>query len=206
MTLQDETRATATTKGRAPPRKRELRAPPGGKGEASIAPLHKDHRHLERPPFECIALVLQGGGALGAFQAGVYQALAEANLHPDWVAGISIGAINSALIAGNPPEQRVDKLRAFWREVTANPILDWAAGLEALAPRGDFARGLFNQLSAGSALVNGAASFFQLRQPPAWLHPHGALEATSVYETGHLKSTLERLVDFDRINHGQMRF
>ena len=71
-----------------------------------------------RPPFECIALVLQGGGALGAYQAGVYEALAEAGLHPDWVAGISIGAINSAIIAGNPPEARVDKLRQFWEHVT----------------------------------------------------------------------------------------
>src|SRR5579872_6486267 len=121
----------------------------------------KTYNGNKRPPFECIALLLQGGGALGSYQAGVYEALAEANLHPDWVAGISIGAINSALIAGNPPEQRVDKLRKFWREVTANPLLDWALGLEALAPRGDFARSLFNQLSAGSALLHGAANFFR---------------------------------------------
>ena len=71
-----------------------------------------------RPAFERIALLLQGGGALGAYQAGVYQALAESDLHPDWVAGISIGAINSALIAGNPPEKRVERLRAFWETVT----------------------------------------------------------------------------------------
>src|SRR5258706_10867834 len=61
-----------------------------------------------RPPFECIALLLQGGGALGAYQAGVYEALTEADLHPDWIAGISIGAVNGALIAGNAPEARVD--------------------------------------------------------------------------------------------------
>jgi hypothetical protein len=67
-----------------------------------------------RPPFECIALLLQGGGALGAYQAGVFEALAEADLHPDWIAGISIGAINGALIAGNAAETRVDKLRTFW--------------------------------------------------------------------------------------------
>ena len=166
----------------------------------------KHHRPGGRPPFECIALLLQGGGALGSYQAGVYEALAEADLHPDWVAGISIGAINSALIAGNPPEQRVDKLRAFWHEITANPLLDWAAATETLMPRGDFARSLFNQLSAGAALVNGAANFFQLRQPAAWLQPNGAPEATSFYETKPLKSTLERLVDFDRINAGAMRF
>jgi NTE family protein len=71
--------------------------------------LRKTHTTTERPPFERIALILQGGGALGAYQADVYQALAEANLHPDWVAGISIGAVNSALIAGNPPEKRVER-------------------------------------------------------------------------------------------------
>src|SRR5450631_4413029 len=74
----------------------------------------KSHRLSSRPPFECIALLLQGGGALGSYQAGVYEALAEAGLHPDWVAGISIGAINSAIIAGNPPAERVAKLREFW--------------------------------------------------------------------------------------------
>jgi NTE family protein len=166
----------------------------------------KHHRPSRRPPFECIALLLQGGGALGSYQAGVYEALAEADLHPDWVAGISIGAINSALIAGNAREHRVEKLRAFWQEITANPLLDWALGIDALTPRGDVARSLFNQLSAASALVSGAASFFQLRQPAPWLHPAGALEATSFYETKQLKSTLERLVDFDRINAGTTRF
>src|SRR6202795_3767768 len=100
--------------------------------------VHLDDRHISstqrrlngRPPFECIALLLQGGGALGSYQAGVYEALAEANLHPDWVAGISIGAINSALIAGNAPSERVAKLRRFWEEVTANPLLDWAAAFD----------------------------------------------------------------------------
>ena len=71
-----------------------------------------------RPPFDCIALLLQGGGALGAYQGGVYEALAEANIHPDWIAGISIGAINAAIIAGNPPNSRVDRLREFWTQVT----------------------------------------------------------------------------------------
>src|ERR1700678_134834 len=79
-----------------------------------------------RPPFDCIALLIQGGGALGAYQAGVYEALTEANLHPDWIAGISIGAINGALIAGNAPEARVDRLRTFWERVTTNPFCDWS--------------------------------------------------------------------------------
>ena len=77
-----------------------------------------------RPPFECIALVLQGGGALGAYQAGVYQALDEADLDPDWISGISIGAFNSAIIAGNPHGARVQKLREFWESIT-QPYLDW---------------------------------------------------------------------------------
>jgi NTE family protein len=166
----------------------------------------KHHRLSGRPPFECIALLLQGGGALGSYQAGVYQALAEAELHPDWVAGISIGAINSALIAGNRPSERVAKLRQFWREITANPLLDWADDLGALMPRGDLVRKLFNQMSAGSTLVTGAPNFFQPRHRPAWLHPDGAVEATSFYETKQLKSTLERLIDFDRINAGPTRF
>jgi predicted acylesterase/phospholipase RssA len=78
---------------------------------------------------ECIALLLRGGGALGSYQAGVYEAFAEADLHADWVAGISIGAINSAIIAGNPPAERVAKLRTFWEEITANPLLEWAGAL-----------------------------------------------------------------------------
>ena len=163
-------------------------------------------RARNRPPFECIALLLQGGGALGSYQAGVYEALSEANLHPDWVAGISIGAINSAIIAGNPPEQRVTKLRAFWEGITANPLFDWVAAADQFAPKGDLARSTFNQLSAAMAMFGGAPGFFALRQPSPWLHPAGCLEATSFYETKLLKATLEQLVDFERINSGAMRF
>src|SRR5262249_31779762 len=79
-------------------------------------------RAERRPPFERIALLLQGGGALGSYQAGVYEALNEANLDPDWVAGISIGAVNAALIAGNVPEKRVEKLREFWEAVSTPPL------------------------------------------------------------------------------------
>src|SRR5215510_13033165 len=170
-----------------------------------VVPKRKS-RARTRPPFECIALLLQGGGALGAYQAGVYEALSEANLHPDWVAGISIGAINSAIIAGNPPDQRVAKLRAFWEGITANPLFDWAAATDLFAPRGDIARSAFNQMSAAWALFGGAPGFFALRQPAPWLHPGGCLEATSFYETKLLKATLEQLVDFDRINSAEMRF
>jgi len=165
--------------------------------------LRTAERHL---PFECVALVLQGGGALGAYQAGVYEALAEARINPDWVAGVSIGAINSAIIAGNKSAERVAKLRAFWQEISANPLLDWIAATHALAPKGDLPRALFNQLSGTFALFTGAPGFFTLRQPAPWLYPDGCIDGTSFYDTKLLKSTLERLVDFDRINAGEMRF
>ena len=173
-------------------------------GRAPKRALAKSHRHHRRPPFECIALLLQGGGALGAYQGGVYQGLAEAGLHPDWVAGISIGGINSALIAGNPPETRVDRLRAFWEGVTAQygeALGEW----RELLTRGDLARGLWNQFSAACALFHGVPGFFSPRQPPLWLQPSGCVEATSYYDIADLRPTIERLIDFDRINSGETR-
>ena len=86
------------------------------------ARLGRSHKSEHRPPFDCIALLLQGGGALGAYQAGVYEALAEADLWPDCVAGTSIGGINSAIIAGNTREKRVAKLREFWEFVSRSPF------------------------------------------------------------------------------------
>jgi NTE family protein len=228
----------------------------------------KSHKLQGRPPFECIALLLQGGGALGAYQAGVYEALVEARLHPDWVAGISIGAINSALIAGNPPEARLEKLRKFWDLVSMTPLWSGAGWLPTgvkngstrdlmaqaadaaalvgaismafissesakthadklrefwgsiatkarsispadfghFAVQGDVARGLVNQMSAALTLTHGASGFFEPRLPIPWLQPAGSLEATSYYDTAPLKATLERLVDFDRINAGETRF
>jgi NTE family protein len=156
-----------------------------------------------RLAFEYIALLLQGGGALGAYQAGVYEALAERDLHPDWIAGISIGAINGALIAGNAPEARVDKLRAFWERVTAKPWWDWSAHL--FPAKGDVVRQWLNQISSNIALVGGASGFFAPRSLAPWLHPPGAIEATSAYDTNGLKATLEQLVDFDRINSDRTR-
>ena len=168
-------------------------------------PAHrKSHVATGRPPFERIALILQGGGALGAYQAGVYQALAEANLHPDWVAGISIGAINSALIAGNPPKKRVQRLRTFWETVSAPPFgMPFLAALEG---RDEFTHTLINQVSSLGALIGGAPGFFQPRVPPPFLYPNGAPEALSYYDVAPLRATLEALVDFDLINSGAMRF
>ena len=163
-------------------------------------------RHvLPKPPFECISLLLQGGGALGAYQAGVYEALAEASIEPNWVAGISIGAINSALIVGNPPDKRVERLREFWDEVTANAVGAAAYGYISPLVQGDWSRGLLNQLSAGLTMATGAPGFFAPRPLSPLAYPKGAVEATSFYDTAKLKNTLERLVDFERINSGETR-
>jgi NTE family protein len=168
---------------------------------ATVKPrgLTKTHRRHSRPAFDCIALLLQGGGALGAYQAGVYEALAEAGLAPDWVVGISIGSINAAIIAGNPPESRVGKLRNFWEGVTSSP-LGLGGGLGALSSRGDAARAFVNRVSAAATVTSGAPGFFKPRIPNPWLEPPGTIEATSYYDTTPLKATLEALIDFDRLN------
>ena len=161
---------------------------------------------VKRPSFECIALTLQGGGALGAYQGGVYQGLAEAGLHPDWVAGISIGAINAAIIAGNDPVSRVEKLREFWGLITAPSAWNPLKLFEPVAMAGDAGRRFFNQLGAAEALTTGVPGFFTPRFPPPQLAPPGSAGATSFYDTTPLVATLERFVDFDRINQGPMRF
>ena len=143
-----------------------------------------------------IALVLQGGGALGSYQAGVYQALAESDYHPDWVAGISIGAINSAIIAGNAPEARVAKLREFW-ELVSSPSASWLD--LPLAIWQDTIR----RMGAMSALMFGQPGFFRPNLLRCWT---AGVLPTSYYDTSDLKNTLERLVDFDRINAREMRF
>jgi NTE family protein len=137
-----------------------------------------------------VGLVLQGGGALGSYQAGVYEALSSSEYLPDWVAGISIGAINAALIAGNPPEKRVSRLREFWEGITATSA-SWPAGFGG--PWGSW----HQQASALNALMFGQPGFFSPRKAHEWLLPHRSL---SYYDTAALKDTLERLVDFDRIN------
>lgn len=170
---------------------------------AARRPTHKTHRRSGRPPFERVALLLQGGGALGAYQAGVYQALAEADLHPDWIGGISIGAINAALIAGNPPEHRVARLREFWETVSQSP-----AGIPYLHlfdVKNEYTHRIVNQLRSFANLIGGAPDFFTPRVPPAWLVPPESIETLSYYDTTPLKATLQRLVDFDMLNSGTTR-
>ena len=147
---------------------------------------------------EMLTLVFQGGGALGAYQAGVFSALDEAGARPDWIAGISIGAINAALIAGNPPETRTEALRAFWNEVSSalvfGPILP-----------GVLFRTAFNEASAGSTALFGVPGFFAPRVPPTYLLPDDTPGDLGFYDTAPLKETLERLIDFDRLNDQTVR-
>ena len=157
-------------------------------------------------PFECTALLLQGGGALGSYQAGVYEALHTAGIEPDWIAGISIGAINSDIIAGNAPDTRLAALRAFWDAVTDAGDSGWSDMVSGLW-MGEDARRWANGVAAGWAMMRGVPGFYTPRLPPPQLLPSGTPGAASFYDTAKLKLTLERLVDFDRINHDKsMRF
>src|ERR1700722_4697625 len=143
-------------------------------------------------------LVLQGGGALGSYQAGAYQALCHAGFEPEWIAGISIGAINAAIIAGNPPEKQVDRLKEFWGMVSS-PV-SWSP-----ITKGDRARSFFNETSAALIATFGVPGFFTPRFPPAPVWPQGSPQSQSYYDTAPLRKTLEQLVDFDRINDCKTR-
>jgi NTE family protein len=140
-------------------------------------------------------LVLQGGGALGSYQAGAYQALCHFDFEPDWIAGISIGAINAAIIAGNEPSKRVSRLKEFWQTISSA-----APWVPVPITKEDRERSLYNETSAALIATFGTPGFFTPRLPPAPLWPKGSPEAQSFYDTAPLRKTLERLVDFDRIN------
>jgi NTE family protein len=160
----------------------------------------------ELPNYDVVALVLQGGGALGAYQAGVYEGLHEAGIRPNWVAGISIGALNAAIIAGSPESQRVDRLREFWETICAAPV-EWPVN-EGLAEGLPFTmdlRSVQNIAAATRALVMGQSGFFKPRFPPPFLSMFSGESATSFYDTSPLRDTLERLVDFDLLNSGNTR-
>jgi len=145
-----------------------------------------------------VALVLQGGGALGSYQAGVCEALAEAAIAVDWVAGISIGAVNAAIIAGNPPDRRVDRLRAFWDKVTSQlpsfPI--WPS---------EHLRELVHEWSAGFVASFGVPGMFRPRWWPPVLATPGSCEALSFYDSAPLRRTLDELVDWNLLNDGPVR-
>jgi len=147
---------------------------------------------------EEFVLVLQGGGALGAYQAGAYEALAENGFEPGWIAGISIGAINGAIIAGNRREERVKRLRSFWERVSSG-----AQGAP-LTRRGN-ARDLFNNMSSFLSLINGVPGFFEPRFPPPFLSPSPGTEALGYYSTAPLHHTLKEFVDFTLLKTGSCR-
>lgn len=161
---------------------------------------------IELPHYDVVALVLQGGGALGAYQAGVYEGLHETGIRPTWLAGISIGALNAAVIAGSPETQRVDRLREFWETICAAPV-DWSAneGLTGGLPFAFDLRPAHNTAAAMRALLMGQSGFFKPRFPPPFLSLFSGDTATSFYDTTPLRDTLERLVDFDRLNSGDVR-
>jgi NTE family protein len=142
-------------------------------------------------------LILQGGGALGAYQAGVHGALLEAGIQPNWLAGISIGSINAAIIAGNPVEQQVERLREFWETITTEVASPWFSLIDD--------RSSTNTLSSLHALYFGQPGFYEPRLPPPWLPFQPFLGGRSYYDSSPLKVTLERLIDFDRINAKEVR-
>ncbi|HVJ01441.1 MAG TPA: patatin-like phospholipase family protein [Sphingomonas sp.] len=147
---------------------------------------------------ECVALVLQGGGALGSYQAGVIEALGESGIEIDWVAGISIGAINAAIVAGNPPERRIERLRAFWGTLSsALPSIP--------IPLEDRAREWMHEASAAAVLWSGVPGFFAPRLLPPGLAFPGSPEALSFYDTAALRGTLDSLIDWDLLNDGPIR-
>ncbi|MBI2235080.1 MAG: patatin-like phospholipase family protein [Micavibrio aeruginosavorus] len=164
-------------------------------------------RSKDRFEFESTALLLQGGGALGAYQAGVYEALAEADILPDWIGGISIGAVNGAIIAGNKPAKRLEKLRGFWDQVSSNPLWDlYGCHSPVMQICGPAIRPYMHQISAGVSVTQGAPGFFKPHSMPPWFYPPGDPQAKSYYSTSEFRATLEKFIDFDFLNQDSVRF
>jgi NTE family protein len=149
--------------------------------------------------YDRVALVFQGGGALGAYQAGVYQALSDAGCEPTWLSGVSIGAVNAAIIAGNEPSRRLQRLEQFWQIISGRKI--WA-----YTPEGDVFRDIRNRTSSWMTMTMGQPGFFKPRFPNPWFEQPGADGATSFYDSADLRKTLLDLVDFDVLNDGNKRF
>ncbi len=190
-------REAATVAREKAPAAKKAKAPP---------PLESARR------YETIALTLQGGGALGSYQCGVYEGLHQCGIVPNWFAGISIGAINAALLAGNAPEQRLDRLHAFWERISipaipfGRQLFEWQEALRQTLPLEKSTLVLANAQGAFAALLFGQTGFFVPRFPPPYVGVGHVESATSFYDTAPLKSTLEEFVDFDRINAGAVRF
>jgi NTE family protein len=199
--------STARARGAALRRARARAVPPARKkAKSTIATPAQSARR-----YETVALVLQGGGALGAYQCGVYDALHRAGVQPSWFAGTSVGAINAAILAGNAPAKRIERLHELW-ETVCEPAgtLAWSSATalrDALAwlPPNTLFSAWMGALSAFGALAQGQRGFFAPRALPPFAEPPGTAAATSFYDTAPLRATLEKLVDFDRINAGGVR-
>jgi NTE family protein len=165
---------------------------------AEASPRRRTRTAKRLPLPDEVALVLQGGGALGAYQAGVFEGLHDKGIELDWVAGISIGAINAAIIAGNPPESRIARLRGFWETLTSAlpaPPLDG----------GDRWREWMHLLSAGFVAAQGVPGFFKPRALPPVLAPAKSDGARSFYDSAPLAATLDAFVDWKLLNRGPVR-
>lgn len=168
---------------------------------------------IDTSKYQKVALVLQGGGALGSYQAGVYEGLVEAGIQPNWIAGISIGALNTAIIAGNAPEKRVNALKEFWNTICTpalfpsmnHPFLLGSFFEDFVRQLDDHTRGHLNAFEACRTMIEGQTGFFIPRFPlPLPGFNSFSPNKVSYYDTSMLKATLERLADFDRINSKEM--
>ncbi|HVT33194.1 MAG TPA: patatin-like phospholipase family protein [Rhodanobacteraceae bacterium] len=201
--------SSARERGLAQKRIRERTQPARKRTKSEPRALASPSESARR--YETVALVLQGGGALGAYQCGVYEALHGAGIRPGWFAGTSIGAINAAILAGNAPARRIERLREFWKTIAepagtvawpnATAIRDFLVWL----PPNSLLSAWISALSAVGALAQGQRGFFAPRALSPFAQPPGTAAATSFYDTAPLRATLERLVDFDRINAGGVR-
>jgi NTE family protein len=167
------------------------------KGKPKLDSAIPDVRELVSE-YQSVGLVFQGGGALGAYQAGVFQALDEAGIEANWLSGVSIGAINAAIIAGNRRGDRIDRLRSFWETITNRKVWHFT-------PEGDLFRKLRNQTSSLMTMAAGLPGFFAPHRVNPWLQLAGASGATSFYDTAELEGTLNRLIDWDVLNDRRHR-
>jgi len=165
----------------------------------TAVPRSASGKRSKTAAYDQTVLVLQGGGALGSYQAGAFEVLQANAVEPDWVAGVSIGAINAAIIAGNPPETRSQQLRAFWEQISVTFPADQFSGLHP------WMRSSFRQWSGMMSAVGGVPGFFRPALLQPFVQPWTLPSDTSFYDTAPLRDTLLQFVDFDRINRGEMR-
>lgn len=173
--------------------------------EQAVKSIQHSHHQDALKKYDDVALVFQGGGALGSYQAGAYEELSKSGIEPTWIAGISIGALNSAIIAGNPPELRVEKLKGFWEAICSsprhsNPFMDlWTDSLS------DASRKWLNNFESKKTMMNGQNNFFSPKFFAMMPFQKGNPDEISYYDTRKLKDTLLKFADFDLINKGDIR-